>query len=115
MPSRPFSLCKVTRTPGARWLATRVGMPMPRLTYSPSRSSPAAMAAISSRVQGTVHLRVGAPHRTLEQRAPGSRTRGRGVVADRPPLDDLLPWRGLDQALDVDPGSHHRVRRQEAA
>ena len=32
MPSRPFSLCSVTRTPSGTWLATRVGMPMPRFT-----------------------------------------------------------------------------------
>ena len=32
MPSMPFSLCRVTVTPAGTWLATRVGMPMPRLT-----------------------------------------------------------------------------------
>ena len=46
MPSRPFSLCSMTFTPCGMKLATRVGMPIPRLTYMPSRSSCAARAAI---------------------------------------------------------------------
>ena len=32
MPSIPFSDCSVTRTSAGTWLATSVGMPMPRLT-----------------------------------------------------------------------------------
>ena len=32
MPSMPFSLCSVTFMPGGMLLATRVGMPMPKLT-----------------------------------------------------------------------------------
>src|SRR6478672_10121804 len=57
MPSRPFSLWRVTRTPSGRWLATSVGIPMPRFTYWPSSSSLAAMAAISSRVHMISYLR----------------------------------------------------------
>src|SRR5690606_1306714 len=43
--------CSHTSTPSGMWLATRVGRPMPRLTYMPSLSSCAARLAISSRVQ----------------------------------------------------------------
>src|SRR6478609_8741635 len=57
MPSRPFSLWRVTRTPSGKWLATSVGIPMPRFTYWPSSSSLAAMAAISSRVHMISYLR----------------------------------------------------------
>ena len=32
IPSRPFSLCSVTVRPSGMLLATRVGMPIPRLT-----------------------------------------------------------------------------------
>ena len=32
MPSRPFSLCSHTVMPAGTWLATSVGMPMPRFT-----------------------------------------------------------------------------------
>ena len=31
-PNMPFSLCRTTSMPGGTWLATSVGMPMPRLT-----------------------------------------------------------------------------------
>ena len=33
MPSMPFSVCRTTPASGGRWSATRVGWPMPRLTY----------------------------------------------------------------------------------
>src|SRR3954449_5686961 len=55
MPRMPFSLCKVTRTPGGRWFPTRVGMPMPRFTYCPSSSSSAAIEAMSSRLHTGAH------------------------------------------------------------
>ena len=32
MPRMPFSLCSSTRTPSGMWLATFVGMPMPKFT-----------------------------------------------------------------------------------
>jgi hypothetical protein len=32
IPSMPFSLCSITRTPGGRRSATRVGIPIPRFT-----------------------------------------------------------------------------------
>src|SRR5690349_153507 len=49
-PRMPFSDSSTTSTPGGRWFGISVGTPMPRLTYSPSRSSAAARAAISSRL-----------------------------------------------------------------
>src|SRR5262245_59326193 len=49
-PRMPFSLCSTTVTPVGRKLGTNVGRPMPRLTYCPSASSAAALAAICSRV-----------------------------------------------------------------
>src|SRR3712207_6662985 len=45
MPRMPFSLCRNTSVPGGRWLATSVGMPMPRLTYAPSWMSCATRRA----------------------------------------------------------------------
>ena len=46
MPRIPFSLCRVTLMPDGMWLATSVGMPMPRFTYQPSRNSRAIRFAI---------------------------------------------------------------------
>src|SRR3954453_9639105 len=46
----PFSECSTTCTPWGTKFGTKVGMPMPRLTYWPSSSSSATRAASSSRV-----------------------------------------------------------------
>src|SRR3954468_19478325 len=51
MPRIPFSLCRKISRPAGRWLATRVGNPMPRLTYAPSGMSRATRSASSSRVR----------------------------------------------------------------
>src|SRR5262245_43789142 len=83
MPSMPFSDCSTMSVPAGTKLATSVGMPIPRLTYIPSRSSRAARWAIWSRVRAGMS---GAP------------------LADRPLLDGLLEARALDDALDVDTG-----------
>jgi hypothetical protein len=53
MPRRPFSECRVTSTPGGMWLATSVGMPIPRFTTWPSGSSAAARRSMSSLLQLT--------------------------------------------------------------
>ena len=42
----PFSLWNSTEMPSGMWFATSVGMPMPRLTYQPSRSSCAMRRAM---------------------------------------------------------------------
>src|SRR5450830_1146207 len=49
MPITPFSLCKIISAPAGKWLATRVGKPMPRFTTAPSLMSAATRAAIWSR------------------------------------------------------------------
>src|SRR5882762_8340185 len=46
VPIRPFSDWKKTWTPVGRWPATSVGMPIPRLTSMPERSSSAMRLAI---------------------------------------------------------------------
>jgi hypothetical protein len=49
MPSMPFSVCSMTPLSGARWLATLVGRPIPRLTNDPAGMSAATMRARASR------------------------------------------------------------------
>ena len=45
MPSSPFSDCRTMSVPAGTKFATSVGIPIPRLTYIPSRSSRAARFA----------------------------------------------------------------------
>src|SRR3712207_203748 len=54
MPITPFSDWKTTSRSGGTWFATRVGMPMPRLTHQPSGMSSAARRAIWSRLKGCI-------------------------------------------------------------
>src|SRR5690606_9539409 len=91
IPSSPFSDCSHTSTPSGMWLATRVGRPMPRLTYMPSLSSCAARLAISSRVQA---MSVASSHGAL--------------------LDALLGVRVVHDAIDIDAGQVHLVRVEVA-
>src|SRR5688572_2247185 len=91
MPSMPFSDWRMMFIPGGMKLATSVGMPIPRLTYIPSRSSRAVRAAICSRVSGGMS---GAP------------------LADGALFDRLLEGRALDDPLHVDAGGVDLVRVQ---
>src|SRR5262252_343861 len=83
MPSIPFSDCSTMCIPAGTKFATSVGMPMPRFTYMPSRSSRAARWAIWSRFRAGIS---GAP------------------LADGPLLDRFLEARSGDDALHVDAG-----------
>src|SRR4051794_31383819 len=96
----PFSECSTTCTPSGTWLGTRVGMPMPRLTYWPSVSSSATRAASSSRVRAiSVSLR-GFLTRGGRGGRPGARAGGE--------LLDLLVRRvGLHDPVDEHAGQVH--------
>src|SRR4051812_25448154 len=83
MPSMPFSDCRTMWVPAGMKFATSVGMPIPRLTYMPSRSSRAARRATSSRDRGGMS---GAP------------------LAHGALLDRFFEARAGDDALDVDAG-----------
>src|SRR3954466_15918317 len=116
----PFSLCRITWTPGGRWFGTSVGSPMPRFTYSPSFSSAAARAAISSRVQDISGLRSRAGRALLDALLLGLLRSERYDALDedagqmdririeRSDLDDLL---GLDDRQ----ATGHRGDRVEVA
>src|SRR3954452_13024486 len=87
-PSIPFSDWRITSIPLGMKFATSVGMPIPRFTYIPSRSSLAARAAICSLVSGM-------------SVAP---------LADRALLDRLLVGGALHDPLHEDAGRVHLVR-----
>src|SRR5580765_5867847 len=114
MPMTPFSLCSTTSRPSGRWLATRVGRPMPRLTTAPSGMSRATRIAISTRLHFFAllieNLRAspfgirswGGPAgscRPLRRRGGGAEAAGRG----RDPVDP-------DDPLDEDAGRDHGLR-----
>src|SRR4051794_2603096 len=89
----PFSDCSTISTSAGTWFGTRVGNPMPRLTYCPSVSSRAARAAISSRVSGISGSLGARPH---------------GAAFD--PLVGRLLGGQRDHPLHVHPGQVDLVR-----
>src|SRR5512139_2350731 len=89
MPRMPFSDWKTTSIPAGTRFATSVGIPMPRLTYIPSRSSCAARATIPSLSSFAIAAPSAFPHRS--------------------PLDPLDAG-GDDQAVHEDAGSVDVVR-----
>src|SRR4051812_11216835 len=97
----PFSECSTTCTSSGTKLGTRVGIPMPRLTYWPSSSSRATRAASWSRVR-----LIGVPFGGLV--AGGGRRGGAvGARAGGAVLDLLALRADDDHPVDEDPGQVH--------
>src|SRR5688572_2339308 len=97
----PFSECSTTCTPSGTWLGTRVGMPMPRLTYWPSVSSAATRAASWSRVSGIS----GAFLSGLVAGRGGDGGAGAGAGGEL--LDLLVVGGGAHHPVDEDAGQVH--------
>src|SRR5688572_26815952 len=117
----PFSACSVTVESGGRWSGMSVGRPMPRLTYSPSRSSSAARAAIWSRVQAmSARLLADAGGALLDVLA-GGLVRGEGDDALHENAGQVhvvgVDLADLDHAFRLDDGepAGHRGGRVEVA
>src|SRR6266496_861881 len=120
-PRMPFSDCSTTCTPSGTWFGTRVGSPMPRLTYCPSHSSWATRAASWLRVRvmpappGSPALvpRAAQPS-SLPARAAGSRARS-WLAPDRAALDPLAALADrADHPLHEDARGVHVLRRDLA-
>src|SRR5215472_10225671 len=102
-PRIPFSDWRITSMPGGMWLATSVGMPMPRLTVYPSRSSFTARRTMPSRS----NIRLGLPHgAALDALLPRSHhdalhedaRRVNALRVEVADLDELLDLRDRDFA-----------------
>src|ERR687893_1953117 len=99
----PFSECSTTCTSSGMKFGTRVGIPMPRLTYWPSSSSRATRAASWSRVRvmSLVSLDGGLV-------AGGGRRGGAvGARAGGAVFDPLALGADDDHPVDEDPGQVH--------